>query len=631
MCGIGGVLRTDGGPIPDSWLDRLDDRLAHRGPDGNGRFRDAVDAPRPDGPRRITVALTHHRLSIIDHAGGAQPMVSRLAPDPNDPDEPSTIAVVFNGCIYNHRDLRAELEAAGHFFESDHADTEVLVHGHRAWGPELAQKLEAMYAYAIWDASNGTVTLGRDWFGEKPLYIAQHQTDDGEIIVFASNARAVADVAALAGEGDFDPPKIEWVRGYLQLGYGWRGETIYHCERLTPSSVLSVPIELPAHLPAFSTTKPPRHVEDVVEQLLDQAVQRRLEADVPLGCFLSGGVDSTLIAALAKRHVPDLRTFSVRMPDPRYDESAFAEAAATHLGADHTTLDIAADPAADLVHLIETLGQPFGDSSILPTYWVCRAARTHVKVALSGDGGDELFYGYERYQRATVVKAFRRLLGWLPDGFGASAHPKSRTHRLGRAAAMARDFPRSGVLALESIFHHDWVAALTDANEAWSAPGVATRGPVGQALRAADLRSYLPFDLLTKVDTASMAVALEVRAPFLDRDLCETVLTWPAEAFARGGRKGLLRAVARRHAPAEVIDRPKMGFAIPIDDWFRDDTGGMRTLLLDRLRGSDPFGPIPINQDAVETLLTEHLDDGIQHGQRLFALLTLSIWAGRDR
>jgi asparagine synthase (glutamine-hydrolysing) len=364
-----------------------------------------------------------------------------------------------------------------------------------------------------------------------------------------------------------------------------------------------------------------------IERRLDEAVARRLEADVPLGCFLSGGVDSSLVALLARRHLRELRTFSVRMPDPRYDESRHAERVARHLKTDHATLEVEPDPAGDLVHLVETLGRPLGDSSILPTHWISRAAREHVTVALSGDGGDELFYGYERYHAARLLRRGGGAIGLLPSSIGAGAHPKSRLHKLGRLAGMARASRRFGVLATELLFAPETLDEL-------GAVGPAPDAPAGRdaaaALRAADLTRYLPGDLLAKVDTASMAVALEVRCPFLDRDLAGLVIPTPRSRLMRGGRKGLLRTIARAHLPNSVVDRPKMGFAIPIGEWFRDDYGSMKTLLMDQLSAAEPFGALPVDRGPADRMIREHMDGSRDHGQRLFALLTLSLWATRS-
>ena len=565
----------------------------------------------------VEVALVHRRLSIIDHDDGVQPMVS---PCGRGPDE-GLLAVVFNGCIYNHRALRAQLQSRGHRFATDHSDTEVLLHGHREWGDSLQQHLEGMYAFALWDRGAASLTLARDWFGEKPLYYrCQGESGRVERLAAASVSGAVASIPPASAAND--ATLRQWVRTYLQLGYaGGSGPTLggpgVAVEAVRPSG----PFGDGARIEAGESIEP-RQIEDLIEQ----AVARRLEADVPLGCFLSGGVDSSLIAYFARKHKQDLRTFCVRMPDPRYDESEQARQVAEHLGTDHVTLDAASSPTNDLVKLIGLLGQPFGDSSILPTYWVSKAASAHVKVALSGDGGDELFVGYERYLAARLLARHWRLLRRIPSAF-LRLHPKSRLHKLGRLGGMARDYPTHGLLAAESIFTASQIDALLGDGPVTETPPE-VGGDALAALRRADLGGYLPGDLLRKVDTASMAVALEVRAPYLDRDLASALLAAPVKNLIPGGkRKGLLRRIARRHLPAEIVDRPKMGFAVPIGQWFRADVAGMRSLLLDHLHSVEPFGPVGLERRVIRRLIDEHMAAKRDHGHRLFTLLTLSIWA----
>ena len=631
MCGIGGILRTDGEPIPEEWLDAIDARIAYRGPDGQGRFRDRVEIDTPDGKRIVEIAFVHRRLSIIDHEDGAQPMVSQRGRNENE----GLVAVVFNGCIYNHRELRKELEEKGHHFVTDHSDTEVLIHGWREWKEKLIDHLEGMYAFAIWDREAASLYLARDPFGEKPLYHSPMYLDGDErtpCVAFANEPRCVARINEFDRAPQQLPALSDYLGRYLQVGYGWKRQTPYGNEgvhALQPGEFLK---SMFGHDSSDRLARPrerPESSQDEIEWLLEQAVRRRLEADVPLGCFLSGGVDSSLISHFAKKYKPDLRTFAVRMPDLRFDESSYAEQVARSLGTDHTTLDAATDPSGDLVMLIETLGQPFGDSSILPTFWVSKAAREHVKVAIAGDGGDELFVGYERYLAASPLRRFHWLLSFLPSVLLLKAHPKSRLHKLGRLGDMARDYPSLGVLAMESIFTQTQIAQLLQLP---SPPGTGVGGEGSPdaiaALRDADIENYLPNDLLRKVDTASMACGLEVRCPFLDRDLARAVLAMPIEKLIPGGkRKGLLRRIARKYLPTEIVDRPKMGFAIPIGEWFRSDYGGMKALLLDHLQSTDPFGPIDLNRKAVQRFIDEHMSGKCDHSQRLFTLLTLSIWA----
>jgi asparagine synthase (glutamine-hydrolysing) len=617
MCGIAGILRIqdpkDGLPpphlesIPEAWLDTLDESIKHRGPDGAGRFRDR--ATREDG-LVVDVALVHRRLSIIDHAGGHQPMVhdgERLRPDLTygpgeppklahelEPDKP-LVAVVFNGCIYNHRELRAELESLGHRFETDHSDTEVLVHGWRAWREGSAYRLDSMHAVALWSRGNAEFVMGRDPAGEKPLYRA---IDPFGSVVLASSA--VPGVARLIGEHAYGGVRVRqpdffcsdaelWVRdgsgpecpiGSLDITLPDKWELMTFGREDEYVRVDEVP---------FRSWKYPKR--DGSKQggdfagAIDRAVAQRLEADVPLGVFLSGGIDSALIAAITKRHRQDTKTFTVRMPEASYDESEDAAETAAHIGTDHHTLDCDPNPADDLVTLIEQLGLPFGDSSLLPTYWVSKAAREHVKVALSGDGGDELFGGYRRHTVAGVFERWSWLLRCLPTNGLSRRSPSRHAAFASRLidAAKGRGYPE-----LVSVFSTtDFARLLGRQRESGLDPRmqlVAARaeanfpGTFAKDALQHDFRHYLPDDLLRKTDTASMAVGLEVRAPFLARELVEAALRTPLKTLMPNReRKGLLKQVARQYLPEHIVNRPKRGFAIPVGEWFRSDYGSMRT------------------------------------------------------
>ncbi|MEM7622439.1 MAG: asparagine synthase (glutamine-hydrolyzing) [Planctomycetota bacterium] len=669
MCGIAGVLKihtpgddvpTHHDAIPERWLDTLDDAIKHRGPDGKGRFRDR--AVRADGTV-VDVALVHRRLSIIDHADGAQPMVHRRKPDgtgellrpahgvidlaQNDADHAmaDVVAACFNGCIYNHRELRSELEALGHRFCTDHSDTEVLIHGWRAWGLRMLEELDGMYATLIWDRRTGQLAWARDEAGEKPLWLARRDGTTCFCSVPAPldhlmppqhHARATTAINAL--RGDSCGPVC---------GHGiWA--VLPHPPRVGANDPLDWrPADRTDPLERFSlvgdrTTAGRQLTPASAIELLRHAIISRLEADVPLGVFLSGGLDSALIAAIAHKAWPDIKAFTVRMPVAEYDESQDAAETAVAIGIDHVILDCEPEsntgPARDLVHLIEQLGLPFGDSSLLPTYWVSKAAHEHVKVALSGDGGDELFGGYRRHTINTALTRWRRVLKLIPDALLDQRKPASRSTYLARLTVAAR---HEGYRELLSIFPAPDFRRLVTFDG--KPPEVGGFQQIDDPLRH-DFHRYLPDDLLRKTDTASMAVALEVRAPFLARDLVEAALRTPLDVLMPNGeRKGLLKRVAREHLPGHVINRPKRGFAIPIGDWFRTDWGGMRTLLYDHLDppgGGDPFpvvaeAGVAISMPFVRQLLREH-DlagerslfpwKGRDHSQRLYLLLVLSIW-----
>jgi len=702
MCGIGGIVKVTpagdaakaalglpgGGreAIPEAWLDILDESIRHRGPDGQGRFRDRV--VRADGSV-VDVALVHRRLAIIDPATGQQPMVSvrggaglragrdvlpaRAAMMPllfhGKPDAPvvyagmrevethgrdahslenafgqdahatggaDLVAVVFNGCIYNHRELRKELLAAGHEFVSDHSDTEVLLHGWRAWGEGLFDRLDGMYALAIWDAGMGELILSRDSFGEKPLLFARGLDQSGAMaLTFASVATPMAKMSmhkAIAPEHQrCDRGLEEWLRfGHAATPPGeflctvGAGRT--YVER--GSDYRHEP-----HGPVFSEAGRPARTTPMApvdaESLLVASIRDRLEADVPLGCFLSGGIDSSLVAFLARRELGGLRSFCVRMPDPRDDESEIASEVARIAGTTHSTLDCRANPAADLQMLIRQVGVPLGDSSLLPTYWVSGAARAHVAVALAGDGGDEMFLGYERYRAAALIARHRGLLAALDVPLRRLPVRGTRS-LLARGARLAAAANGLGYTDLASVFPSRELRQLLSRPPQ---PGYHDGRWTGLSEAVLwDVQFYLPNDLMRKVDTASMAVALEVRSPFLAPTLAKSCLSaTPESLMPRGRRKGLLRQVARKYFPAAIVYRPKQGFAIPIGEWFRSDYGGMKQLLMDHLESAEPWGParlgIDLNMKFVRQMLDEHMNERRDHSQRLYMLLVLSIWA----
>ncbi len=676
MCGIAGVIKIhdpkDGTPpphleaIPEAWLNILDDSIKHRGPDGQGRFRDR--AIRDDGTI-VDVALVHRRLSIIDHEGGSQPMVhdgEHLRPDltyqPGEPPiiasevepEKPVVAVVFNGCIYNHRELRKELEAAGHVFETDHSDTEVLVHGWREWGLLLLDECDGMYASLVWDGSTGQVGFGRDLAGEKPLYQGAGLSAIDNTRFFSSMTPSLSQLDAIyykEDHGIYLPGFQFWIQfGFESIpaipAYNNRPNEWSICPR-TPARGAEPRNPTSKSKPATSVRRrrklPERDASTVAtsteyfDNLIQKAVHSRLEADVPLGVFLSGGIDSALIAAIAHQERPDIKTFTVRMPDERYDESVAAQQTVESIGTDHTTLDCELNPAQDLIKLIEQLGLPFGDSSLLPTYWVSKAAREHIKVALSGDGGDELFGGYRRQTIAPTLNRWHHVLKLIPRSALDQRVPGSKTTYLARLVNAARfagyddliaiyqvpDLRKLMVIDGEDPLGYEWFLNRDD------------------PLRY-DFTHYLPNDLLRKTDTASMAVGLEVRAPFLASDLVEAAMRTPLDILMPNGeRKGLLKQVARKYLPDHIVDRPKQGFAIPIGEWFRSDYGSMRQILLDHLRSSDPFpgleeSGVQINMKFVEQMLKEHDAAGEKsinpwrgrdHSQRLYMLLALSIWS----
>ena len=563
MCGIAGFA---GAGDADA-LTRMCERLVHRGPDGHGTLK-AEGAARP-------VWLGFRRLAVIDIAGGAQPM----------PDASGDLAVVFNGEIYNAPALRSELQALGHAFRTDHSDTEVLLHGWHAWGAALVPRLSGMFAFALYDRRRQVLFCARDRVGKKPFFYAQA----GDTFVFASEASALF-------EHPLVPRRVSGadLERYFAWGAIAAPYSLYEgVRKLEPGHTLTYDLRAgtiaTAAYWAFAISgdaPPPGTYADwsqEVARLLDAAVARRLQSDVPLGFFLSGGVDSTAVVALARRRVPDVRTFSIGFKEPSFDESAAAAASAAHLGTLHasTIVDLQLlEHEADAV--LSAMDEPITDPSLLPTWILSGVARQQVTVALSGDGGDELFAGYDTFPAMRFARVLQMLPASLVRGV-AEALPigygnMSLDFRLRRAARAAG---RSAAL-----WHPLWLAPAApeelsrlfgrtlraedlyaDAVALWE--GCASPHPVDRAIEYY-VRYYLSSGLLTKLDRASMLHSLEVRSPFLDNDLIDFTSRLPHWTKMRGGRrKRILKSALQPLVRPDVLRRPKKGFGIPIADWLR--------------------------------------------------------------
>ena len=628
MCGLAGMLRFDDQrPAPER-LRRMLAHLRHRGPDGEGVSE--------HGP----CALVHARLSIIDLLSGQQPM--HLPPVELPVGQSGArvashgpLHLVFNGEIYNHRELRAKLERHGHRFKSDHSDTEVLLFGFRQWGTMLPKHLHGMWAFAIWDEADQRLFLCRDRTGKKPLYLRRTPSE----LSFASLVATLI-VGAEPGFSPGQSPAA--MRNYLRFGYPFAQSMVEGIEELRPAHWMTVhrdgttvserywqPPPISRHSTALGAV-------EALREVLSDAVADRLEADVPLACFLSGGIDSSVVAAIAQRRLAArgerLQTFSVAMPDLDYDESPHAQAVADHIGAQHTVLQThPGDAIGDLRRLMAVTGEPTADSSLLPTFWLCRAARQHVKVALSGDGGDELFGGYDRYRALRLLSRWRGLMASVPEGLLADANPRSTRTRLRRLVQAARAglTPAQQYAQMIHLFTTEQLRELMPdtADEANSGvpdwpEDISGTDRVHAAMRW-DLEHYLPYEVLRKVDRASMAVALEVRCPLLDTQVCDLAGHLPTSVLMPGGRpKGLLRALATELVPLTIVNRPKRGFAVPIGGWFR-------TMLRDALADHLFDGSLPamgLSEAPVRQMFDEHVKSSADHTHRLFALLQLSLW-----
>ena len=628
MCGLAGIIRVtpagaERAPIPDAWLDRLEARISWRGPDGRGRWRD--QSGRPDGSS-VEAAFVHTRLSIIDIEGGHQPMISERGPAESGATG-GLVSVIFNGCVYNHQELRTELQGAGHAFQTDHSDTEVLLHGWRQWRERLADHLDGMYAIAIWDRDRAECVLLRDRTGEKPLYYATF--DGGRSLVFASALPGVLDVLKAAGE---PRPEIdaEAVVDWVRLGWGRRLplRTVVEAE---PRQTLRFParesggVEVVHRIELASERSTEHRLDaDGVERLLEESIARRTYADVPLGCFLSGGVDSSLIAWYAKRQMGRLTTLCVRFDDGGFDESPYAEEVAKIVGSDHVTIDVRPSAADDFTSLLGLIGLPYGDSSLLPTHWVCHAARQHVKVALAGDGGDELFFGYRRHKAALMLRRWRALVPLLPRRLPGRLDGPSTPARLLRFMLSIRAYGYQSMLGWQVP---DIIGLVPS-----EAERIRRMTPEFPDPAMNDFREYMRHDLMRKADTASMASPIEVRAPFLSNGFVTAAQREPIDSLMTGGRlKGVLKDLLARHIADRLVHRRKHGFSVPVGRFFRDDFGGMGAMLRDLLAGPAPFGPVheamDIDMRFVRKMVDDHMEGRREHAVRLYALAALATWS----
>ncbi|MEM8783118.1 MAG: asparagine synthase (glutamine-hydrolyzing) [Planctomycetota bacterium] len=637
MCGIAGILRFDDRPIDRDRLGNMLAQVQHRGPDSIGL---SIADGDPCG-------LAHARLSIIDLLSGHQPLIVEEDQRENQSDAIASgggeLRLVFNGEIYNHRRLRKKLEKRGHAFHSDHSDTEALLYGYRQWGLTLPKHLHGMFAFAVWDQRERALFLCRDRAGKKPLYF--WRSPDQPEVVFGS---LVATVVAGMPERHRACIDDDALLNYLRLGYPFEQSMVCGVEEIPAAHWLRIDasgtfkLERYWRAPPISKTSTSLGLRSAMEEVITESVTRRLEADVELGCFLSGGIDSSLIAAIAQKQLAaagagPLKTYSVAMPDLNYDEHRFARRVAEHIGASHTVLETrVGDAMSDLRQLMDVTGEPTADSSLLPTHWLCKAARGHVKAALSGDGGDEMFGGYDRYRAVRwLAKSSGRpaaLLGKLPTEWLDDARPRGWRSRLARLTRAARQPQHDGRRYHQMIhlFDDPTIAELMpdrfgDALHPRIAPlpGWEDEPDVVHAAMRWDLNHYLPHAILRKVDRASMAVAIEVRCPLLDTAVADLAGHIPPHLLTPGGKpKGLLRDLARDWIPHDIAARPKRGFAVPIGGWFRAS-------LRDELRAileTGPLGSVGVEPAASLRLFDEHLSETRDHTHRLFALLQLSLW-----
>jgi len=618
VCGIvGQVSLGRGRPIDVEAVRAMTEALAHRGPDGSGEYRS------PSG----LAALGHRRLSIIDLVTGGQPIYN----------EDGTVAVVLNGEIYNFESLRLELQAQGHRFTT-RSDTEVIAHLYEERGIECFRDLRGMFAVLIWDERRGRLVAARDHVGKKPLYYVEH----GGRLSLASEIQALYRLGDLSWTLDpaaidlylthsYIPSPVSVLAAVRKLPAGHR--IVVEAGRLSVERYWAPAAEASE---AFSDGSPAALVRS-----LEDAVRLRMISDVPLGCFLSGGVDSSVIVALMSRMSAEpVRTFSIGFDREKYTELEHARVIARRFKTEHEEFVVTPDAAAVLPDMVSHFGEPFGDSSALAVWYLAQLARKHVTVALTGDGGDELFGGYDWYGTGLRLAGAARWLGPAARSVARAAR-RSRSSGmlprklaklldlLGRAdgarfAAMRRTLGQTERMALfePEFIHRSGGAALEYLERAYGRGG----GDLLREMTVTDLVTYLPEDLLVKVDRMSMAFGLEARSPFLDTRVVELALSLPAAAKrdASGGKR-IVKAAFASLFPPGFLDRAKMGFSLPIDEWLRTE---LRPLLQQRVEASALMDLRIVNREAVRTVIREH-DQGRRHGALLWNLLMLGEWFER--
>ena len=618
MCGIAGELRFDDAPADQRAVSAMVAAISHRGPDASGMH---IRGP---------IGLGHARLAIVDLSpDGVQPMSN----------EDGTVWVTFNGEIYNHQELREGL--TGHVFKSA-TDTEVLVHLYEDHGPSFVTMLRGMFAFALWDGRNERLMLARDRVGKKPLFysIGPHA------IRFASELAPLADQTAR----DVDALAIHY---YLTFGYVPAPMTAFaSIRRLPPATTMVVERTGECQLERYWRLRYGQHVdvteEEAVEhtlQLLDEATSDRLMGDVPVGAFLSGGVDSSLVvSSMARQSSVPVQTFNITFEEGSHDESPYARKVAEQYSTEHHEFVVRPNAIEILPSLIRHFGEPFADKSALPTFYVAQQASRSVKAVLTGDGGDESFAGYRRYARwlqaaaisGVLPEGLRRSMAAMDIGRLSGSRAAGLVQRLKRRArfvgmdGVARDLELLAQFSpgeKAELYSDEFAAKVKGHVEAdimqpaWDSwPGMTDL----DRLMCTDVENVLPDDLLVKVDIMTMYHGLEARAPLLDHRLMEYATTLPDSLKVRGGdTKYLLKQAAMRRLPSDLVLRPKMGFATPLAQWFR---GELRTYATELLLDDTSVGRGYFKPDVVGRLLEDHFRGSVDNAYRIWALLCLELW-----
>jgi asparagine synthase (glutamine-hydrolysing) len=617
MCGIAGMIARPGEQVTPEQVRRMTDTLVHRGPDDEG-----IHA-------RSSVGLGMRRLSIIDLSGGAQPIYN----------EDHTVAVVFNGEIYNFLELRKELEGRGHEFRT-HSDTEVIVHLYEEMGADCVTKLRGMFAIALYDAKSDALLLARDRLGKKPLFYAQRE---GKLF-FGSEIKAL-----LAAAPDLAEVDTEGVLQFFYFGYIPDPHSAFRDIRKLPPGHLAEYVGGKIHVRQYWDVSrygenDPGSDEACLEEMerrLAEAVRMRLISDVPLGALLSGGVDSSIVVALmARESSARVKTFSIGFRKADFNEAEYARLVAQRFATDHHELIVDPDINEILSHLTGMMEEPFGDSSMIPTYCVSQMARQHVTVALSGDGGDELFAGYDRYTVNLRRRRFEVIPNWVGHIYRNHVYPRLPSDVKGRKLAWnitlpARDRYLDGLSFMpvlhreRSLFSDEFVAharRCTDPLQQFER--YYDEAPAADELSRLmylDTKTYLAGDILTKVDRMSMATSLEMRCPILDHVFVEWAASLPVKyKFRDGTRKFLFKKLAERlGVPAKLLHRRKQGFSLPLVHWMRNE---LKDGLLQMLQEPRTMQRGYFEQESVRATLDEHFRGRRDHSGVLWMMLVFELW-----
>ncbi|NEU55655.1 asparagine synthase (glutamine-hydrolyzing) [Halorussus sp. MSC15.2] len=624
MCGIAGVLDSKSHPRQTD-LARMNESMEHRGPDDSGIYC--------DGP----IGLTHRRLSIIDLSSGHQPIFN----------EDESVAVVFNGEIYNYTSLRSSLSSVGHTFSTD-TDTEVLVHLYEEHGPSFVERLEGMFAFAIWDSEKERLVLARDRMGIKPLLLAS----DDDAVAFASELPAL--LKAEVNHGGLDRTAIAQ---YFAFGFIPSQRTAFkNITKLRPGELAIVSEDGVQRESFYSPSITPREpgldtAATELRERVERSVERRLQSDVPLGAFLSGGIDSSIVVGtMAQISDEPVKTFTVGFDEELFDESWAAREVASFHNTNHHEFTVSPDDVRELIpKVVGRLGEPFADQSLLPTFVVAQKTRQNVKVALSGDGADELFAGYGKYRGEYYSQYYRTIPRSLRRRLiqpAVESLPASRTNTVGEFSRKAQKFLRGGQ-SDTAARHFEWlrihdnsadrlfddispsdvgrnaISAQHAELESWLPP---SRRDALSRMQAVDTGFSLPNQMLQKVDTASMFNSLEVRVPFLDTAVVEYAMSLPTsyKITPRTQKRVLIRAFEDR-LPRSILKRDKQGFDMPIGEWFKDE---LATEFCETLRSTDTE---LLDTDEVRSVYTEHCTGNREHGKFLWSVYVFLKWLKRMR